>query len=116
MGTATVTIKKRTGLAAAGACVIADITLSSSYATGGDTVPLSALGLKTCDALMLTGSNAGYTMEAVHGAAVTTDPKIKLYEDKAAAASTPLSEEANATNVSAVTVRAVIFGDGYQAA
>jgi hypothetical protein len=29
--------------------VIADLSMSSSYATGGDTVPLSALGLTTLE-------------------------------------------------------------------
>lgn len=114
MGNCTVSIKRRTGLAPAGKCVIADITLSASYAAGGDTVLLADLGLTTLDALVLSGSNGGYTMEVVHGATPTTAPKIKVYEDKAVAASTPLSEEAAATNLSAITVRAVVYGDNFQ--
>src|SRR3990172_4669530 len=111
MGNCTVAIKKRTGNAVSGKVIVADITMSTSYATGGDTVPLASLELSSIDVLMLSGNSGGYTMEVVHGAAPTTAPKIKLYEDKVTAASPPLSEEANATNVSTIVVRAIAYGD-----
>jgi hypothetical protein len=111
MGTATVAIKKAApGLAGAGVAKIVDITLSSSYATGGDTVTLTSLGMSSLDALMLTGNAAGYACEVVHGATPTTDPKIRLWEDKATAAATPLGEEAAATNVTSVVLRAIAYG------
>jgi len=109
MGNATVAIKKRTGLVPTGAARIVDITLSSSYATRGDTVPLAALELSAVDVLVLTGGMAGYVAEAVHTAGAA--PKIRLWEDKAAAGATPFLEEANATNVSTVVVRALVIGD-----
>lgn len=120
MGICTVSIKRRTGLTPAGKCVIADITLSSSYADGGDTVQLSDLGLKTIDALVLSGGAAvpaggadvtGRLLVVIHGATPTTDPKIAVYEQGAAAG--PLTEDAATTNNSTVTVRAIAYGDNY---
>lgn len=111
MGTATVAIRKRTGITPTGSAVVADITLSSSYATGGETVPLSALGLKSIGCLVLSGGAAGYVCEAVHGASEATDPKIRLWEDKATAGATPFLEEGAGVNVTGVTVRAIAYGD-----
>lgn len=111
MGTATVSIKKRTGITPTGQAVVADVTLSSSYATGGDTVPIASFGLKTLSALMLSGNAGGYVCEAVHGATEIVDPKIKLYDDDATAADDPFTEEANATNVSTVVIRVIAYGD-----
>lgn len=120
MGICTVSVKRRTGLAPVGKCVIADVTLSNSYADGGDTVQLSDLGLTTIDALVLSGNAAvpaagadvtGRVLVVIHGAAATDNPKIAVYEQGAAAG--PLTEDAATTNNSTVTVRAIAYGDNY---
>ena len=113
MGTCTVAIKKRTGLSPTGQTVVADITLSASYATGGDTLTLASLGMKAVSAVVLTGSSptSGVALAVVHGAAETTAPLIKAYQDVTPAATAPLPEVANATNLSTHTVRAVVYGD-----
>lgn len=59
--------------------VIADLTMSGSYATGGDTVPLSILGLANVEMLNISGASAGlvgHTLSVVHGATSRTAPKI----------------------------------------
>lgn len=109
MGTCTVAIKRRTGLAPTGTVRTVDITLSASYATGGDTLTPASLEMTTIDAVVLTGSSptSGLALAVVHGA--TT--KIKAYQDNAVAAAAPLGEVAAATNLSTHTVRAVVYGD-----
>ncbi len=114
MGTCTVAIKKRTGITPTGQTIVADITLSASYATGGDTVTLASLGLKSLSALVLTGNAGAVALEVVHGANETADPKIKVSRDNANAtylSQVAFAEPAAAVNFSAVTVRAIAYGD-----
>lgn len=118
MGTCTVVIKKgpTPGLTPTGKAVIADITLSSSYADGGDTVTLKSLGLDWCDMLDL-GSDAavpaggadvtGRSLVVVYGATPGTDPKIAAYVQGAGAG--PLTETAAAVSLATVTVRAIAY-------
>lgn len=109
MGTATVAIRKRTGLSPTGTTVIADITLSASYATGGDTVTPASLGLVAIDAIILSGNSP--TSGLVFGVSHGTPTRIKAYQDNATAAAAPLGEVAAATNLTSHTVRAIVYGD-----
>lgn len=89
-----------------------DITFSSSYATGGDTVSIAALGLSRVDDVhVLAGVRADGT--AVPAAQLTgvqvllggtpLAPKLVLYSGSAA-------EVANASNNSTKTVRVWFIG------
>ena len=108
MGNCTITVKKGApGITPAGQAKIVDIALSSSYATGGDTVPLASLGFKDCNALSLCGaalSPAGHAIEVIYGAAGVA-PLLRI-RDAATGA-----EIANATNLSAQSIRAIAYGD-----
>lgn len=95
--------------------VTADVTLSSSYATGGDTVALGSLGLKEVDQIV-THAGTLQTSVAVpsgtfspnaHGtqivlAGTPTAPKLKAYRGST-------SEVTNATDLSAVPAVRVEF-------
>ena len=113
MGTCTVAFKKRTGLSPTGRCVIADITLSSSYATGGDTITNASLGMSGVDAIIISGASetSGVVFAIDHPAVSSTDCKIKAYQDVTPAATAPLPEVAAATNLSTHVIRALVFGD-----
>jgi hypothetical protein len=95
--------------------VVADVTFSSSYATGGDTVSLGNLGLREVDeAHVLTGTFAPSAIQAskayapnAHGVQVVlagspTAPKLKVFQGTT-------SEVANATNLSTVPAVRVEF-------
>ncbi len=84
--------------------VEADVTLSASYATGGETVALTSLGLKRVDGIVIpshdfnsrkavatTSSRVGLSVEL--GGTVTA-PKLLAFDSQA-------TEVANATNLSA---------------
>jgi hypothetical protein len=108
MGTCAVAIKKRDGGIGDHVEVTADVTLSSSYATGGDTLKISDLGLKTLRSLILCSSIAPATtrpLAVVHGATEVVDPKIM-----AMVVATGIEETA-ATNLSTTIVRVVAKGD-----
>lgn len=114
MGTATVAIKKRTGITAVGQSTVVDITLSTSYATGGDTVTLASLGLPSVSAMVLTSNAGGYNVQVVHGAVETTAPLLKVYQgDNTNAAAAPGIEVPNTTNLSTVVVRAIVYSDPF---
>lgn len=118
MGTCTVSIKKQTGITPTGKAVIADVTFSSSYADGGDTLTLKSLGLTTIG-IVICGSDAavpaggadvtGRSLVVNYGASEGTDPKIAAYVQGAGAG--PLTEVAAATNMSTVTFRVMAVGD-----
>jgi len=113
MGNCTVTIKKRQGLLPTGRNAIVDIALSTSYATGGDTVPLSAFavvagGIRNINALMLSSSATtpgGHQVEVIHSATDGGAPLLRV-RDVASGA-----EISNATNLSAQSVRALVVAD-----
>lgn len=119
MGTMTVAIKKRgPGMFPAAKGVIADITFSTSYADGGDTLQLKDLGLKSLN-MLICGSDAavpaggadvtGRSLVVVYGADEFADAKIAAYVQGAGAG--PLTEVAAATNMSTVTVRVLAIGE-----
>jgi len=111
MGNCTGTIKKKSPLTPAGKTVIVDIALSSSYATGGDTVPFSVLGVKRLSALVLQSgalSPAGHAVEVINGANEFTAPLLRI-RDAATG-----SEIANATNLSAQSIRAIAYSMPYR--
>lgn len=108
MGTVTVTPRKHSGVLPTGTGKIVDIALSSSYATGGDTLTLASLGVTRLQALILAStatSPAGHAVEIIHGATEGTNPLLRV-RDAATGA-----EIANATNLSAQSVRALVVGD-----
>lgn len=108
MGNCTVTFKKTApGVTPAGLAKIVDIALSSSYATGGDTLLNSSLGVKDCQALSLCGASlspAGHAVEVIYGAA-GVDLKLRI-RDVATGA-----EIGAATNLSGQTIRAIAYAD-----
>lgn len=87
--------------------VTADVTFDSSYATGGEGISLSSLGLTRLD-FMWVSPDDGYVAQWDGS---LTAPKIKLYrEGDPGVTGGPLSEVGNATNVSTVTVKVFAFG------
>lgn len=107
MGNCTVTVKRRTGITPTGNTAIVDIALSSSYATGGDTVTLASLGVTRIDGLIVNSETTpgGHAVEVIHGATATTAPLLRVRD---VATGTQLT---NATDNSAQSIRAVIYGD-----
>lgn len=110
MGNCTVTVPRRreTGITPTGVGKIVDIALSTSYATGGDTVPLASLGVSRLAALILQSgatSPAGHAIEVVNGANEATAPLLRI-RDVATG-----TEITSTTNLSAQTIRAVVYGD-----
>jgi hypothetical protein len=90
--------------------VTADVTLSATYTTGGDTVPIAALGLKTLRSLVLCAAHSAVAagmrpVGVVHGATEVVDPKLMV-----GVAATGV-EETGGTNLSTHTVRVVAKGD-----
>lgn len=102
---------------------IAEITFDNSYPTGGESVTAAQFGLQSIDMVVLSGSG-GYIAEYDY-----TNNKIKVLtpaaphshtENTAAAyvqnattaenVAEAASEVANATDLSAVTVRAMVVG------
>src|SRR5437899_13086860 len=86
MGNCTVVIKKKSPLAPAGRAVVVDITLSSSYATGGDTVPIASLFGSSSPKNRLTSlmlqsgavSPGGHALEATNGATEYAAPLLRV--------------------------------------
>jgi len=108
MGNCTVAIRRKHSGRTNGFSTIVDINLSASYATGGDTVPLAALGLGMgrLTSLMLqsgVSSPGGHALEVVNGATEDVAPKIRA-RDVASGA-----ELTNATDQSAQSIRAEAY-------
>ena len=83
--------------------VIKTCTFDSSYATGGEALTATTLGLEQIHIIVLSMENSGYVPQYDY-----TNSKIALYEAGADAAI--LDEVANTTDVSAVKVRVLAFG------
>lgn len=84
---------------------IIDVTLSSSYATNGDTVDFTTLGLvgtRGIAAVFVVPENAGYVAWYDR-----TNKKIKVFQQSAATSA--LTEVPNATNLSAVVMRCFVW-------
>lgn len=84
--------------------VTATVTFDSSYATGGEAITASSLGLDRLDFIWAVTQD-GY-IPSWNGS--TTAPKIKLFESLTTA--NGLQEVASTTNVSTVVVRIFAFG------
>lgn len=81
--------------------IIALITFDSSYPTGGEAITPAQFGLQSIDFVSLANSGV-YSFEYDY-----INNKVKAYTTLAAAAT---AEVANATNLAAVTIRAVVHG------
>ena len=86
--------------------VTADVTFDSSYATGGEGIPLSSLGLTRLD-FMWVSPDDGYVAQWDGS---LTAPKIKLFWVDTTVDGAALAEVASTTDVSAVTVKVFAFG------
>lgn len=106
MGNITAVIRKRQSGDGSRQHVV-DLTFSSSYATNGDSLPSNAaLGLDaSLDHVDVGGCTSGGYVVAVD----VPNRKLKLFRQTAATSA--LVEVPNTTNVSAETVRAVVYGD-----
>jgi len=85
--------------------VTADVTFDSSYATGGEAISVSSLGLTRLD-FMWVSPDDGY-LPQWDGS--LTAPKIKLYQVLPSMLQ-PLVEVADTTDVSSVVVKVFAFG------
>jgi len=104
MGTATVSLVKSKKIRDANGKekieLIVDITLSNSYATGGDDIDFSAY-VTSVDTIVLENSVVGsYLLEVDR-----SNSKIKAY-------SAIGTEVTAGTDLSSVSVRAVVYGSG----
>ena len=98
MGTAAFTNISRLGVGGDEIVVKADLTMSSSYATSGDTPDTSTLPLNTVNTMMIPGVvGSATTLQYLTGTG-----KIKAYAGS--------SEVSNATDLSGITARILIFG------
>ena len=83
--------------------VIKRVKFDSSYVTNGESLTATQLGLESLHVMFISMENSGYVAQYDY-----TNSKIVLYE--AGADGAILDEVANATNVSAVKVRVLVFG------
>lgn len=114
MGNCTATILKKGSLLGRGDTTLVKLNGSTSYATNGDPVPRSILGLPSgksnprLTALLVLGghtSPGGHQVEVIPAANEYTDPKIR-YRTPAGA------EVGAATNLSGESVYAIALRDG----
>ena len=85
---------------------VGTLTGDSSYTTGGYAFDVRGVGLNQLLFLILS---SGQGVLAKWDGSVTA-PKILFYEDKAAAAATPLGESGAADNLSTITVEFMAIG------
>jgi len=84
--------------------VTGQVTFDSSYPTGGESLPLTALGLTTVQNIDITNSAASTTTSyQVAWDKSATAPLLKVFGG--AASGVALAEVTNATNLSALVVR-----------
>lgn len=104
----TVDVLKRTKFSTLFA-VLADVTFDSSYPTGGEAVSPPQLGLQSVDFVSVSSAD-GYIVEYdyANGKLIARTPTN--VSDGEAAAAAPADEVANATDLSAVTVRVLAIG------
>ena len=86
--------------------VTATVTFDSSYATGGEAISLTSLGLNRLDFLWAVTSD-GY-VPAWDGS--TTNPKIELFWVDTTTDGAALAEVPSTTNVATVVARIFAFG------
>lgn len=110
MGQCTITFLKR-NTRPHGRANLVRINLSSSYATGGDTLARSTLGIGNRISIVegnLVTSPAGHPVEVVYGANEFTNPLLRV-RDAATGA-----EIASTTNLSAQSVVAEVYNNPYR--
>ena|ERR1043166_8297521 len=81
MGNCTAVIKKKASGRGFGRSIIAQVSLSTSYATGGDTVPLSIFGLRRLSALLVSSGHTtpgGHHVEVIPGATEYAAPLLRV--------------------------------------
>ena len=83
--------------------VIKRIQFDSSYATGGESLTATQLGLESLHIIICEAEDSGYVAQYDY-----SGEKLALYEAGADAAA--LDEVADTTNVSAVYVRIIAYG------
>lgn len=86
--------------------VTADVTFDSSYATGGEAISVSSLGLTRLD-FMWVSPDDGYLAQWDGS---LTAPKIKLFWVDTTVDGAAMAEVASTTDVSAVAVKVFAFG------
>lgn len=86
--------------------VTATVTFDSSYATGGEAISLTSLGLNRLDFIWAVTQD-GY-VPAWDGS--TTAPKVKLFWVDTTTDGAALAEVPSTTDVSSVVVRIFAFG------
>lgn len=86
--------------------VTADVTFDSSYATGGEAISVSSLGLTRLD-FMWVSPDDGF-LPQWDGS--LTSPKIKLFWVDTTVDGAALAEVASTTDVSSVAVKVFAFG------
>jgi len=86
--------------------VTANVTFDSSYATGGEAISVSSLGLTRLDFMWVSGDD-GYVPQWDGS---LTAPKIKLYWVDTTTDGAPMAEVASTTDVSSVVVKVFAFG------
>jgi hypothetical protein len=87
------------------------LTFSNSYATGGDTLPISVLGIgKRVSYISPPGhtSPSGHAVEVIYGATEFTAPKLRLR------LATSGAEQTNAVDMSGETILVEAFADPYK--
>jgi hypothetical protein len=97
MGVATFTQRNEFPIGNSGRLVTGTLTMSNSYATGGDTLDLQG-DVGAAEGSLIIGSVAGGRALEWDG----TNQKVLAYQDNAAAAAAALGQVANATNLSTV--------------
>lgn len=107
MGICTVTTKRRNMNLGSVHGVVADVAMSASYATGGDTLTIASLGLQTLEALIIPGTSSvlGHTLAPIHGATIKTDPLIFARDVGTGA------QVSNTTDLSTMTFRVLAVGE-----
>jgi len=76
-------------------------TMSTSYATGGDTFPISSIGISRLDDLQVSNPGLGVLPRWNLS---TTAPKVLAYRDVTPAATAAFAEVAAAQNLAATAV------------
>lgn len=113
MGTMTATAVRARAPASTMYVAVVDVAAGGTYATGGDTLDLSAIFANNI--FLVIGANAtvddaGYKFVYVAGSD-TSDGTVQVYWQNEVAASV-LVEVTNATDITAVTAqRFIVFGD-----
>lgn len=88
------------------------ITMSASYATGGDTITAASVGLGAIRKIIVCGAGlvGSPATTAYLISPVQANPIVLIQAFQAAAASNPFTEVTSTTNLNTVTFSAIVFG------